>query len=80
MGPALPGRMWTKLMEVTPAAYSIADAAKYIGIGKTKIYELINSGVLPVVHFGKRSVVRRVDLDALLIANQHHATKTLECG
>jgi len=61
-----------------PAAFSISDAAHYLGIGRTKLYEFINTGALPVVHFGKRTLIRRVDLDALLSANQHHIPKRQE--
>jgi excisionase family DNA binding protein len=70
--------MQVKQMTIAPAAFSISDAAQYLGIGRTKLYEYINAGVLPVVHFGKRTLIRRVDLDALLTANQHHTLQRHE--
>lgn len=65
-------------MHLAPAAFSISDAARYLGIGRTKLYEYIKAGALPAVHFGNRTLIRRVDLDALLIANQHHNLKRQE--
>ena len=65
-------------MDITPAAFSINDAARYIGIGRTKLYELINNGELPVVNFGSRTLVRRVDLEALLIANKREPNTIAE--
>jgi excisionase family DNA binding protein len=67
--------MQVRQMTIAPAALSISDAAQYLGIGRTKLYEYINAGTLPVVRFGKRTLVRRVDLDALLTANQHQTLK-----
>ena len=65
-------------MDMVPAAFSIPDAAKYIGLGRTKLYELINNGQLPAIHFGKRTLVRRADLEALLIANSQDLTHAVE--
>ncbi|MGD9715178.1 MAG: helix-turn-helix domain-containing protein [Thermomicrobiales bacterium] len=50
-------------------AYSIAEAARVAGIGRTKLYELINAGELPLIKVGSRSLVRRVDVEALLDRN-----------
>jgi excisionase family DNA binding protein len=50
----------------TKLAYSIKDAAVALGIGRTKLYELINAGELSVVKLGSRTLIRRADLEALL--------------
>ena len=51
---------------VEKLSYSINEAAKAAKIGRTKLYELINDGELPLVKIGSRSLIRRVDLEALL--------------
>lgn len=38
-------------------AVSIAEAARTIGIGRTKIYELINEGELSRLKVGRRTLV-----------------------
>lgn len=41
-----------------PVLCSIADAARLLGIGKTKAYELIDQGALKTVSIGARRLVR----------------------
>lgn len=50
----------------TPLAYRINDAAAAIGIGRTKIYELIADGKLRAVKRDGVTFVRAADLDAYL--------------
>ncbi len=45
---------------------SIATAAKSIGIGQTKLYELIKNGRLTTVKIGRRTLVRVDSIGALL--------------
>jgi excisionase family DNA binding protein len=45
---------------------SVGDAARAIGIGKTKLRELINSGALPVVKIGRRTLIKTASIEALL--------------
>jgi excisionase family DNA binding protein len=47
-------------------AYTIAEVVAASGLGRTTIYELIKSGDLPRLKVGTRTLVRRVDLEALL--------------
>lgn len=47
-------------------AYSVPEASAAIGIGKTKIYELIQQGSLPSTLIGKRRLIRAADLEALI--------------
>ena len=41
-----------------PVLCSIADAARLLGIGKTKAYELIDQGALGTVTIGARRLVQ----------------------
>ena len=50
----------------TPLAYSVRDAARALGIGRTRAYEEIRAGRLPIVKVGKRTLVRRVDAERWL--------------
>lgn len=56
-----------------PAALSVADAAKYLGISRSSMYRLTaECGTrvnLRPVHIGGRRVFRIVDLDRYLEAN-----------
>ena len=45
-------------------AFSLADAASAIGVGKSTLHELIATGKLRVRKLGRRSLVLREDLEA----------------
>ena len=45
-----------------PLAYSIAEASEVAGIGRTSIYEAINSGELIARKNGRRTVILSDDL------------------
>lgn len=47
-------------------AFSTAEAAKTLGIGRATIYELIRSGELSSVKIGSRRLIRRQALEDLL--------------
>lgn len=47
-------------------AYSVTEASAAIGIGKTKLYELIAEGTLPSALIGRCRRIRAADLDALI--------------
>jgi excisionase family DNA binding protein len=49
---------------IQPLALTTAEAARSLGIGKTKLFELIGSGALPAVRLGGRTLIRREDLEA----------------
>ena len=53
----------------SPIALSVERAGELIGVGMTEIYARIASGELPSVKLGKRRLVLRADLEALLQAN-----------
>lgn len=41
-----------------PINLSIIDAARALGVGRSKLYELINAGQLDTVKLGTRTLVR----------------------
>ncbi len=41
-----------------PINLSIIDAARALGVGRSKLYELINAGQLETVKLGTRTLVR----------------------
>jgi len=47
-------------------AHSIAEASARSGIGRTAIYELINSGQLPARKRGRRTLILAEDLQQFL--------------
>jgi excisionase family DNA binding protein len=47
-------------------AYSIAEAAEMIGVSRTTLYQLISDGLLPIRKLGKRSLIKREDLETLI--------------
>lgn len=53
-------------MHERPAALSVNEAARYIGISRANLYRLFQSGELTPTRIGGRTLVRRVDADALL--------------
>lgn len=52
------------MSEIT--SYSIKDAVRASGLGRTTLYELIKAGELNPVKIGARTLIRRADLEALL--------------
>jgi excisionase family DNA binding protein len=48
------------------AAYTIAEAERRLGIKHTKIYRLIGDGTLPIVKLGRKTLILKADLDAML--------------
>jgi excisionase family DNA binding protein len=47
---------------MNPLLYSIGDSCRLIGIGRTKLYELIASGEIPIRKIGKKTLVAAADL------------------
>lgn len=47
---------------------SIKEAAELIGIGRTKVYDLMDEGVLPSRKVGKRRIILRADVLKYLAA------------
>lgn len=49
-----------------PITVTVAGAKKAIGIGHTKLYELINDGTLQTVKIGRRTLIRTDSIRALV--------------
>lgn len=47
-------------------SYTINKACEVTGIGKTRLYELINSGQLPAKKLGKSTFILKTDLEDFL--------------
>ncbi len=49
-------------------AASVNDTARSLGLGRTKIYELINAGKLTTVKIGRRTLIKTDSIRALVEA------------
>ena len=50
-----------------PLSYSIEETCKITGLGRTKLYEAINKGLLPAKKYGKRTIILKVDIEEFLM-------------
>jgi excisionase family DNA binding protein len=57
--------------------YTLRDAADAIGCGHSKLYDLINSGVLDVRRFGKRTLITAESLEAFVEKLPRAVTPTI---
>jgi len=46
--------------------YSVDELSTVTGLGKTRLYELMNSGALPARKAGRRTLVLREDVETFL--------------
>jgi len=56
-------------------AYSVPEAARLLGLAPRTAWQLVARGAWPVVRVGRRTLVRRADLEAFLaagVARGHH--------
>ena len=51
-------------MVMDPINLSIIDAARALGVGRSKLYELVNAGQLDTVKLGTRTLVRVASIRA----------------
>ena len=54
---------------------TVDQAAKQLGLGRTKTYELINNEGLPVIRFGKSVRINPVSLQEWLKAREQRANQ-----
>lgn len=47
-------------------AYTIPDACRALGMGRTALYEEIKTGRLRAIKYGRRTLIRRKDAEAWL--------------
>lgn len=60
--------------EPLPLAVSPADAARLLGIGRTRLYEELGSGAIPSFHLGRRRLIRIAALEAWMAARESAGT------
>lgn len=49
-----------------PVTLTVPDACKVIGIGRTKLYELIEGGALETVRIGQRRLIKTSSIRRLV--------------
>ena len=47
-------------------SFSIEGVQKATGLGRTKLYEAINTGLLPAKKYGRRTIILKNDLEDFL--------------
>ncbi|HOX28095.1 MAG TPA: helix-turn-helix domain-containing protein [bacterium] len=62
--------MTTATAPITPFAFSIADAARYSALSRSRLYQLINEGVIAPAHVGGRVLILRDDLERFLLSHR----------
>jgi excisionase family DNA binding protein len=53
------------------ATYTVEEAARVLGIGRSLAYALVRTGQLPALRIGRRLVVPRAALDRLVAVGGH---------
>lgn len=48
------------------ANYSLREAMRHLGVGRTKMYSMISSGEIKTIRIGRKLYVTAVDLGAFL--------------
>ena len=51
---------------ISPLAVNPATGAKMLGVSRSKFYEILSQGHLPLIKIGARSLVRVADIEKLL--------------
>lgn len=59
----------------TPLAVGPAEAARLIGCGRTRLYELLRDHDLPSFTLGRRRLIRMVAIEAWLSAQESGAAR-----
>ena len=59
-------RIQSNASAITPAALRVMDAAAYLGVGRSKIFDLLKDGELTQLKIDRCLLIPRASLDALL--------------
>jgi excisionase family DNA binding protein len=62
-------------METTPLLLKVPEAARLLQIGRDRIYELVASGRLPALHFGRTIRIPRDALVRFIETESHDQPK-----
>lgn len=54
------------LLSPTVKLLSVNDTLTFLGIGRTKLYQIMNSGEIKFIKIGKRTLIKRDSLDEYL--------------
>lgn len=68
----------TTEQSITPAVYTVQEAAVYLKLGKGTVYKLLREGRIPHSRLGKSIRFRREDLDAYIAENTAKAYRKIE--
>ncbi len=63
---------------MTQMSLSIEEARAATGLGRTKLYQLINSGELKARKIGKRTIILKTDLENFLSGLESYDSKAEE--
>jgi excisionase family DNA binding protein len=55
---------------MNPLCISVTAASKLLGISKRSLYSYIEAGLFPAIRIGRRILIRKADLEALITAQQ----------
>jgi excisionase family DNA binding protein len=66
--------------EALPEFLSVEEFRAYVGVGRSLAYELIRSGYLPAVRFGRLVRVPKAGLQKYLAQNGNAASEAPESG
>ena len=58
-----------------PLSYSIEETCKITGLGRTKLYEAINKGLLPAKKYGRRTIILKTDIEEFLDSLKSYPNK-----
>lgn len=56
--------------QYSPLVYSVREACRISSLGRTRLYQLINSGQLEVTKLGRRTLVNAESLRRLLLSDK----------
>ncbi len=62
-------------MDTTPLLLKVPEAAKLLQIGRDRIYELVASGRLPALHFGRTIRIPRDSLTRFIESEARNQLK-----
>lgn len=51
---------------VEALAVSVGEAARLLGVSRATTYKLVTAGILPSLKLGRRRLIRRCDIEAVL--------------